>query len=383
MIFKKKRTIPAAGPAVPKAAAEPVEHSVKELISRYKADPSVNAPLLSIIQSFQGSIFWVPMSIEPSAEDLETLKNVKQGDQIQLKSPLHMKPDILKGGNGGLFFPVFTSSEESPENYRSRFSWVQMSGKQVLEFCAARTDLEGLVINAFSDPLTLTRQAMDLAEKRVVDHVLEAGTQVILSNLNHTVRPLKDLMINEFKKNRTINKAFMALMQQKGEQSFLIVIDGQVPDPSAFIADLNAKLQPLKPVRPLDYVMFPAMKEQLREQGIAPFYYNSFTSHPYRQERLEDTGLFQISEFRDKDGWTLSYSLDFERADDCHYQICADEAARLTQKLRQTLQTEETDFIKLVQLYLSPVLQEPALIENAVRKMLADGNIRYQFFAYD
>ena len=47
--------------------------------------------------------------------------------------------------------------EETPDDYRSSFSWLQLPFSECVRMALHREDLEGIVLNGFSDSVVLVR----------------------------------------------------------------------------------------------------------------------------------------------------------------------------------------------------------------------------------
>ncbi len=359
------------------------EERIKTAIRELTADHKNQVAFLMALTLFRQGDFEVPMTVILSEEDEKQLLNAKKGDQVTTEEEMRLRPDLLKTPSGELYFPAFTSKEETDADYRVRFSWMMMSGQQILEAAKANTQLAGIVVNAFSQPFRLTRQMIDvLLNHGTTEHTLEKGTVVTFSRMNRNAQGLKEAAEGILKTLPGVRKAFFVTMNNNGEKSFLLDIDGAVSDAKELFGRLNAEIQKAKPSLPVDYVMYPAMKEQLKACGMQPFYVKSGVSHKVYSVPMEDSRTFFISAYEDDDGFETSYSFDFEYADDYHYQISGDEALRLQMKLQYALKTTETRLVVLVHDYLGGTLKNPADADNALLKMFGEFGVKYQSFHY-
>ena len=395
--FNKKKNTEAQKAAEEKAAvksggAVEVQNSGSDAPALMKAaiaaaydDQQDVQRILDILRLLSEGIYWVPMNIILSQEDQEQFLNASKGDSVSLKSAARMKPDFLKASDGNLFFPAFTSREETDEAYRNRFSWVQLPGKQIINAAEADSSLTGVVINGFSQPFTVTRELIAFIQQApVAQHTIEKGAVVTFERLGDSCKGLRRAMAEIISWKHLVKKAFFAKMYVDFKpESYCLVVDGNIEDPQSMFRDINEKIQKANPDLPVDYVMYPSMAEQLRACGIEPFYVKDRSSEIREQVPMEPTRLFFITIYTDREGWNLGASFDFEKAADSHYDISGEEAVKLAEKLRADLKSSETNLINLVHDYLGSQLKYPEDLEGDVCHMLNKFGIEYQAFHYD
>lgn len=105
---------------------------------------------------------WVPMTVTASDEDIENILKSGVGSVVKTKNEIRMKPDILKNGEGELFFPGFSMQEEAPETYRNHFSWVKMPMSNCVNVALQMKNLKGMVLNGFSSSFVLPNSLLQL-----------------------------------------------------------------------------------------------------------------------------------------------------------------------------------------------------------------------------
>ena len=125
----------------------------------YKRDTETLRLLLAILMSVQVS---VPMTVSMENADVEKFLHAKAGDTVTTGGAIRMKPDMLKNGAGELFFPAFTLKEETPEGYRSSFSWITMDFMNCVNNAYHNENCAGVVINGFSESFVVNRPLMKL-----------------------------------------------------------------------------------------------------------------------------------------------------------------------------------------------------------------------------
>ena len=98
--------------------------------------------------------------VKNNADDLNSLI----GQTITNSDEVGLVPDILKNGDK-FFFPVFSSAEEMGE-YGKNFSKIQKHILEVIPLARSNErNVEGIVLNAFSEPFVLNAEIFDLVEK--------------------------------------------------------------------------------------------------------------------------------------------------------------------------------------------------------------------------
>lgn len=115
--------------------------------------------LIAVLMNAQVS---VPMTVSMEDTDVEKFLHAKAGDTVTTDGAIRMKPDMLKNGDGELFFPAFTLTEEAPENYQNAFSWITMDFMNCVHNAYHKESCSGVVINGFSEPFVVTRPMMKL-----------------------------------------------------------------------------------------------------------------------------------------------------------------------------------------------------------------------------
>ena len=142
--------------------------------------------LIRILMLLRDSYVWIPCNAILANRDQEFLKNMLEstsddpaslvGKEFSNQEAIRLVPDILQNGDK-YFFPAFSGIEEMGE-YGQHFSKVQ---KHFLEAAIlARNNeksVEGIVINAFSEPLVVPWSLIEIIEKMPSAFVSEEETE--------------------------------------------------------------------------------------------------------------------------------------------------------------------------------------------------------------
>ena len=140
-----------------KVAADLVCKLIRDFNS--KRDTDTLRLLLAVLMSVQVS---VPMTVHMENADVEKFLQAKAGDTVTTGGAIRMKPDMLNNSAGELFFPAFTTKEETPANYREAFSWITLDFMNCVHNANHCENCFGVVINGFSESFVVNRQMMKL-----------------------------------------------------------------------------------------------------------------------------------------------------------------------------------------------------------------------------
>ncbi len=116
-------------------------------------------PFLSCLRD---STVCVPVKVQFSADDEMRVRSAREGEVVQNKDDVRMRPEYLTSSNGKRWFPVFSQPGQLPEQYMAQFSIVRLDVLQCLRMAHAASKLEGLVLDAFTRPAVLPFSVADL-----------------------------------------------------------------------------------------------------------------------------------------------------------------------------------------------------------------------------
>lgn len=384
--FKKKKSEPMPEPEMEKKPVNDGIEEVKACIKKIKEEPESVQAALELLALFMQNTFFVPVSVNLSAEDQASFLNAAKGDRVSLSSDMKLRPDYLKAGDGSLYFPAFTSRDETEKTYQANFSWIELPGKDIVELTKKNTELKGIVINAFTQFGVILRDVLLILDKKnvqnggVTGHTMEKGTKVSFTRVDNAHTALRKAAWDAIRKCLAVRKAFFVKMKADEEESYLMVVGGSIKNPNEVFEKLNAVIQKAHPDLPVDYAVYPAMKNELKAHGIGTFYTNSRTETD--RVCMEPTNTFFMRSFTDEDGFYTGVSFDFEYADDFHYSLSGDESIGLMKKLQKVLHSDEEDLIKLVQDYLKEELKDINKTDSAVYTMLRDFGVLFESFHF-
>lgn len=131
--------------------------------------------LFPFLECLRDSVVYVPMNAILSEEDQKRTQNLKAGDRWSNNDEIRFTPDTLRSPDGKLWFPIFTQVEQIPEDYRKRFSIISLPALRCLSMAHAIRDVEGFVVDAFTDATVLTFALADIL--KAIPSKIDTDTQ--------------------------------------------------------------------------------------------------------------------------------------------------------------------------------------------------------------
>ena len=117
----------------PKKSGEVIESLIKIYHNGDKASNSQsmfskdNRNLLHLCDALCDAVVYVPVTLSMADKDIEHFKslppkeNLSYEESMAIQEKMTVTPDVMKTEDGTLFLPVFTSKEQAPDEYISRF----------------------------------------------------------------------------------------------------------------------------------------------------------------------------------------------------------------------------------------------------------------------
>ncbi len=127
---------------------------------------------LTVLQVLRDCFVWVPCTAVESDRDREAMQRLLEeaeddpeslvGAEITRQDDLRMVPQLVQSGDRVLF-PVFTSTE-AMGSMAEDFSQLEAHILEVVRIAKNTEEAEGIVLDAFTDPLVIDRQLYELLE---------------------------------------------------------------------------------------------------------------------------------------------------------------------------------------------------------------------------
>ena len=87
--------------------------------------------------------------------------NIKVGSIFTLKEEAHLKMDEMVGPDGKHWVPLFLNEQEMEKGKTGNII-IPMKMSEVFEYCEKSEDVEGIVINPFSQVITIKKKYVPL-----------------------------------------------------------------------------------------------------------------------------------------------------------------------------------------------------------------------------
>lgn len=129
--------------------------------------------LSAVLAVLRDSVIIIPATLVFSDVDKDKFINSSSGDEIANEGDIHIKPDILKGPEDVLYFPIFSQREQIPDDYLKDLSTVRVPLLHAVEMAHGFEGVCGLVLDAFTDALILPYELADTI-KQYPSHLEEA-----------------------------------------------------------------------------------------------------------------------------------------------------------------------------------------------------------------
>ncbi len=180
----------------------------------------------AMVNAVMKAKFILPAKVTPV-----TQARTKNG-QTMMGQSTQVQFRLLENQNKDKFFGIFTDTDEL-------FKWndTQSSHKVVTDFDSIaqmvmdpKAGVQGFVINPFGKSVTFPKQ-MVISLKQQRDYIkmntrkIQPGSQVQLGEPEEYPIDLMAALINHFSTEETVNAAYLRLLEQNGEKSYLIVVD--------------------------------------------------------------------------------------------------------------------------------------------------------------
>ena len=127
------------------------------------AENSTEDNFFGILRCLRDSFVSVPCSLRISDEDVEQFAHSQVGDVVQSKDEIGMKPDILISNDiQERVLPVFSQSEQIPDDYGSHFSYLKLPFYDVCEMFNGMKDVAAIVVDPFTVSFTLSGELVNI-----------------------------------------------------------------------------------------------------------------------------------------------------------------------------------------------------------------------------
>ncbi|MFQ9515540.1 MAG: FHA domain-containing protein [Eubacterium sp.] len=162
-------------------------YQIEDLIKKYNKKPEKKVKKKDIVELLHDAEIIV--AARATFEESEIF-----GEDIEGVS---LKPDIVKDGGRARLLPIFTTYDQIPRDYMENFSLVRMSASSAYSYMNECDDLNGMVINPFTEyNLELRKKKNTERQKSATKHYgrpsqpmpdVETTAMVIYNNKKYSI----------------------------------------------------------------------------------------------------------------------------------------------------------------------------------------------------
>lgn len=134
---------------------------LKEKKEELAKDPS-NDKLYNLLGILRDSVVYIPMQMVLSDADKERMSKLKEGEQFTPQDDMSFAPDTVKGKNDELYIPVFSQTQQIPQDYADNFQIMPIKSINCLKLAHGTDGVSGLVLDPFTTPLMLPYKMVDI-----------------------------------------------------------------------------------------------------------------------------------------------------------------------------------------------------------------------------
>lgn len=192
-------------------------------------------------------------------------------------------PVLTTTGHGYLFYPIFTDMEELRK-------WQQEKDAQVLvltfdnyaELLEQNSKVHGLVINPYGANFSIERDLVEYLKvqkafvgKLAIEqmfHQKEETSGVQLQDPDPYPSEMVEAMRSYMATNSTIRRAWLRLMNNEGEQSYLVIVDAEESDTHGDFGEISGAAMPYLNDMYLDLLTLEDDFAKNAVKEISPFY---------------------------------------------------------------------------------------------------------------
>lgn len=218
------------------------------------------------------------------ANHAQFLSVVKPVESSTPEAPKFDFPVLTTSGHGYIFYPIFTDMEELRKwNQDEDVQTVVLTFDSYAEMVAQDSKIHGLVINPYGANFSIERDMVDylqvqkafvgkLAIEQMFHQQEAAEGGVKLSDPEPYPTEMVNATAAYMATNETIRRAWLRLMENEGEKSYLIIIDAEDSDTHGDFGEVSSAALPYLTDMYLDLMTLEDEFSQKAVEGVEPFY---------------------------------------------------------------------------------------------------------------
>lgn len=113
---------------------------------------------------------YMPMNVEMTPELSDMINSYLEGKKIKNLDKFNVTFDIVSD-ESKTYLPIFSSIEESGEDYASVHSWLSINLYNAILIYKGRNDVNGIVLDPFTKPYEFDNEMIDAIKKDYEDQM--------------------------------------------------------------------------------------------------------------------------------------------------------------------------------------------------------------------
>lgn len=182
-------------------------------------------------------------------------------------------PYILESEDGVQFYPIFSEENQIPNEYAESLTWAQVPFAASAKYIMESTEVNNILLNAFTSGVVIPEESVrvlmneDASERAVSDDKLK----LFSADGEGEAEEIKRKIYAFFSGRRDVKKAYFAKLMNGVEMSYILVVDTD-GDSRKMFSELFETIGNNSYTMPIDYTVYPSLKEQLEGIGCEPFF---------------------------------------------------------------------------------------------------------------
>lgn len=222
--------------------------------------------------------------LDEIANRAQFLSVVKPAEDSTPDAPKLEFPVLTTSGHGYIFYPIFTDMEELRKwNKEEDVQTAVLTFDSYAEMVAQDSKVHGLVVNPYGANFSIERDMVDYLQvhrafigKLAIEQMFQqqSGDEggVKLSDPDPYPTEMVNATADYMSTNETIRRAWLRLMDNEGEKSYLIIIDAEGSDTYGDFGEVSGAALPHLTDMYLDLMTLEDDFSKKAVEGVEPFY---------------------------------------------------------------------------------------------------------------
>ena len=190
-----------------------------------------------------------------------------------METEIGAMPYILESADGTQFYPVFSEENQIPKEYAESLTWAQVSFDASARYIMESTEVSNMLLNAFTKSVVIPEESIRvLMNENASEHAVKNDDLKLFAiEADAESEAIREKANAYFSGRNDVKKAYFAKLLNGVEMSYVFVadVDG---DAQGMFKELFETIGQADISMPIDYTVYPTLKEQLDKIGCAPFF---------------------------------------------------------------------------------------------------------------